>query len=86
MDAPSSLARLTVDLAALGRNFDQLQTLARDAEVAPVLKADAYGVGSQVRTPVTDYLYTYKNVRTVFVATFAEATQEVMAGEEVFRY
>lgn len=69
----NALARLTVDLAAMGRNFDTLQRHAGDAELAPVLKADAYGVGSQVRTPVTDYLYTHKNVRTVFVATFAEA-------------
>lgn len=67
-------ARLSVDLAAMGRNFDRLQELAKGAEVAPVLKADAYGIGSQTRTPVTDYLYTEKKVRTVFVATFAEAT------------
>ena len=39
-------ARLSVDLAAMGRNFDRLQELAKGAEVAPVLKADAYGIVS----------------------------------------
>ncbi|MEM9234814.1 MAG: alanine racemase, partial [Pseudomonadota bacterium] len=73
----NALARLTVNLAAMGRNYDTLQRHAGDAEIAPVLKADAYGVGSQIRTPVTDYLYTHKKVRTVFVATFAEATSLV---------
>ncbi|WP_370336514.1 alanine racemase [Parvularcula marina] len=86
----SPLARLTVDLAAIGRNFDALQAHAGDAEVAPVLKADAYGVGSQVRTPVTDYLYTHKNVRTIFVATFAEATSLMLtsgrSGQEITVY
>lgn len=67
-------AHLLVDLAAMGRNFEALKAHARGAEMAPVLKADAYGIGSQVQTPVTDYLYTHKGVRTVFVATFAEAT------------
>ena len=38
-------ARLTVDLSALARNFGTLVTVAAGAEVAPVIKADGYGLG-----------------------------------------
>jgi alanine racemase len=38
-------ARLTIDLAALARNFHQLVHDAQGAEVAPVVKADGYGLG-----------------------------------------
>jgi len=39
-------ARLTVDLAALDRNFRTLSAVAAGAEVAPVVKADGYGLGA----------------------------------------
>jgi alanine racemase len=38
--------RLTIDLDALAANFRTLRTEARGAEVAPVVKADAYGLGA----------------------------------------
>ena len=38
-------ARLTVDLSALARNFGTLGGIAAGAEVAPVVKADGYGLG-----------------------------------------
>ncbi len=38
-------ARLTIDLAALARNYHQLCRDAAGAEVAPVVKADGYGLG-----------------------------------------
>ncbi len=37
--------RLTVDLAALGRNWKTLATLAGDAETGAAVKGDAYGLG-----------------------------------------
>lgn len=40
-----SQARLIIDLDALARNFHALAGWAEGAEVAPVLKADAYGLG-----------------------------------------
>lgn len=44
-----SQARLTVDLEALAANFALVRGVAEAAEVAPVVKADAYGLGlSQV--------------------------------------
>lgn len=42
--SPTSLT-LTVDLDALAHNFAALRALAGTAEVAPVVKADAYGLG-----------------------------------------
>jgi alanine racemase len=39
-------ARLTVDLAALDRNFRTLCDAASGAETAPVVKADGYGLGA----------------------------------------
>ncbi|MGC1302672.1 MAG: alanine racemase, partial [Caulobacteraceae bacterium] len=41
----SDAARLIVDLDALAANFAWLKTLSGTAEVAPVVKADAYGLG-----------------------------------------
>lgn len=73
-DADPAAARLAVNLAALGRNLDRLAARVPGAEVAPVLKADAYGVGATTCTPVASYLIREKGVRTIFVATFAEAT------------
>ncbi|CAN5319774.1 alanine racemase [soil metagenome] len=42
----STAARLTVDLDALAANHALLKELAGSAEVAPVVKADAYGLGA----------------------------------------
>ena len=42
----ASAARLTVDLDALGANHALLLKEARGAEIAPVVKADAYGLGA----------------------------------------
>jgi len=41
-----SLARLTVDLDALARNFAVLREAAGGAEIAPAVKADGYGLGA----------------------------------------
>lgn len=43
---PATRPVLTVDLAALGRNLDRLREAAGPASVAPVVKADAYGLGA----------------------------------------
>lgn len=42
----SFAARLTIDLDALSANYAALQTQAAGAEVAPVVKADGYGLGA----------------------------------------
>jgi alanine racemase len=42
---PATQARLTIDLDALAANHALCRTLAGAAEVAPVVKADAYGLG-----------------------------------------
>lgn len=39
-------ARLTVDLSAIDQNFRTIAEAAAGAEVAPVIKADAYGLGA----------------------------------------
>ncbi|WOI52483.1 alanine racemase [Parvularcula sp. LCG005] len=62
--------RLTVNLSAIGRNLEALRKLAHGAEVAPVVKADAYGLGDQ---RIAAYLTDECSVRTLFVATTAEA-------------
>ena len=43
---PADRARLTVDLDALAANHALLRRMAGGAEVAPVVKADGYGLGS----------------------------------------
>jgi alanine racemase len=43
-----SRARLTIDLGAMARNHAVLRDAAGGAEVAPVLKADGYGLGAGV--------------------------------------
>lgn len=40
------VTRLTVDLDALAHNHALLRKEARGAEVAPAVKADAYGLGA----------------------------------------
>jgi alanine racemase len=61
-------ARLTVDLAALDRNFRTLRETASGAEVAPVVKADGYGLGaSQVSRRLWE-----SGARSFFVARLDE--------------
>ena len=56
--------RLTIDLAALRRNYTHLAKLAGEADCAAVVKADAYGLGLE---PVARAL-TSEGCRTFFVA------------------
>ena len=65
---PAACARLTIDLDALAANHACLQTLAGAAEVAPVVKADAYGLGM---APVALRLWA-EGARTFFVARLEE--------------
>jgi alanine racemase len=61
-------ARLTIDLDALARNYAALRAEAAGAEVAPVLKSDAYGLGAG---PVARRLWA-EGARSFFVARLAE--------------
>jgi len=61
-------ARLTVDLDAIAHNFHVLAAEAGGAEVAPVVKADAYGLGIG---PVTRRLWA-EGARSFFVARLGE--------------
>jgi len=61
-------ARLTLDLDALAANHAVLRETAAGAEVAPVLKSDAYGLGAG---PVARRLWA-EGARTFFVARLAE--------------
>lgn len=66
--AEPAVARLTVDLDALAHNFRVLAAEAAGAEVAPVVKADAYGLGAG---PVARRLWA-EGARSYFVARLAE--------------
>jgi len=61
-------ARLTIDLDALAHNHAVLRAEAAGAEVAPVLKGDAYGLGAG---PVSRRLWA-ESARSFFVARLAE--------------
>jgi alanine racemase len=61
-------ARLTIDLDALAHNHAALRAEAAGAEVAPVLKSDAYGLGAG---PVARRLWA-EGARRFFVARLAE--------------
>ena len=61
-------ARLTIDLDALAHNHAVLCAQAPGAEVAPVLKSDAYGLGAG---PVARRLWA-RGARSFFVARLAE--------------
>ena len=61
-------ALLTIDLDALAHNHAVLRTEAKDAEVAPVLKSDAYGLGAG---PVGRRLWA-EGARSFFVARLSE--------------
>ncbi|MBB4659194.1 alanine racemase [Parvularcula dongshanensis] len=65
MPLPPNRPALTVDLAALGRNLEALRARAGGAEVATVVKADAYGLGAP---DVARHLAERCGVRTMFVA------------------
>ncbi|MFI4949676.1 MAG: alanine racemase [Caulobacterales bacterium] len=64
----SPRARLTVDLDALAHNHAVLREAAAGAEVAPVLKSDAYGLGAG---PVARRLWA-EGARSFFVARLDE--------------
>ena len=65
---PVARARLTVDLDALAANHATLRQLAGSAEVAPVVKADGYGLGAG---PIARRLWA-EGARTFFVARLEE--------------
>jgi alanine racemase len=65
---PAPRARLTVDLDALAANHAVLKSLAGTAELAPVVKADGYGLGSG---PIARRLWA-EGARTFFVARLEE--------------
>jgi len=60
---------LTIDLAALARNYERLAAEVAPARAAAVVKADAYGLGA---ARVAERLYTH-GCRHFFVAQFVEA-------------
>lgn len=61
---------LHVDLGAIAANYATLQATAPNSEIAGVVKADAYGLGTAVVAPVL----WQAGCRTFFVAKLAEAT------------
>ena len=65
---PAARARLTVDLDALAANHAVLKQLSGAAEVAPVVKADGYGLGAG---PIARRLWS-EGARTFFVARLEE--------------
>jgi len=62
---------LTIDLAALCRNYDKLSAIVAPARTAAVVKADSYGLGA---APVSKALYG-RGCRHFFVAHFIEAVR-----------
>ncbi len=65
---PAARARLTIDLDALAANHAYFRGLAGAAEIAPVVKANAYGLGM---APVALRLWA-EGARTFFVARLEE--------------
>ncbi|ENZ83555.1 MULTISPECIES: alanine racemase [Caulobacter] len=61
-------ARLTIDLDAVAANFAALKARAGDQELAPAVKADAYGLGA---ARVADRLWA-EGARSFYVARLAE--------------
>jgi alanine racemase len=66
--AEPAAARLTIDLDALAHNHGVLRAEAAGAEVAPVLKADGYGLGAG---PIARRLWA-EGARSFFIARLAE--------------
>jgi alanine racemase len=73
------VARLVVDLDALSHNYRVIASEAQGAAVAPVVKADGYGLGA---VPVARRLWA-EGARSFFVARLAEgeALREGLGGE-----
>jgi alanine racemase len=67
---PGDTAVLTIDLDALAANYRALREMARSAECAAVVKADAYGLGMAEAAPAL----WRTGCRTFFVATLAEGS------------
>ncbi|HUO22741.1 MAG TPA: alanine racemase [Caulobacteraceae bacterium] len=65
---PAARARLTIDLDALAANYDLFRRKAGGAEVAPVVKADGYGLGAG---PVARRLWA-EGARSFYVARLEE--------------
>ena len=63
------LARLDIDLDALAHNYAVLVREAAGAEVAPVVKADGYGLGA---APIAARLWA-EGARSFFVARLVKA-------------
>ncbi len=61
---------LTIDLGAIAANYLRLRQRAPTAEVAAVVKADAYGVGADRVAPAL----AEAGCKTFFVATIGEGT------------
>lgn len=68
---PLPHAQIFVDLTAIRDNYRTLQNMANGAECAPVLKANAYGLGLE---PISRALF-MAGARTFFVAYLKEAIQ-----------
>lgn len=68
-DTDGASGYLTIDLAALARNYDRLAAEVAPARAAAVVKADAYGLGAG-RVAATVYA---RGCRHFFVAQFVEA-------------
>ncbi len=72
---PMSGAHLTIDLDALSANYRLLQTLSGASEVAPVVKADGYGMGAAQ----TARRLWAEGARTFYVARLTEGLSLRMA-------
>jgi alanine racemase len=70
-EPPTASLTLTIDLAALARNWRALAAAAGTAECAAVVKADAYGIGIERAAPTL----AAAGARTFFVALPAEGVR-----------
>ena len=71
-DIPSEApALLTIDLAALRKNYRKIKSLAKNASCAAVVKADAYGIGTRRAVAAL----AAEGCDTFFIATLDEARQ-----------
>lgn len=70
-ERPVSSGIITIDLDAIARNWQSLQTLVGSSTCAAVVKADAYGLGAERVIPAL----VGAGCRNFFVATFNEAEQ-----------
>lgn len=75
---------LTIDLAALQRNYGRLRALSRPAETGAAVKGDGYGLGLE---PVARSLHE-AGCRTFFVAHLSEAAtlREILSAQDVVIY